>query len=54
MKSALRILPRAGFLLIAVGCLAAYAHFKAEGQSSASLASLVAAAGFGFAPGQLR
>ncbi|HEY8105655.1 MAG TPA: hypothetical protein VIE46_06080 [Gemmatimonadales bacterium] len=50
MKIALRILLHTGFLLIAVGCLAAYAHFKAEGQSGASLASLVAAAGFGFAP----
>lgn len=50
MKIAFRIFLHAGFLLIAVGCLAAYAHFKAEGQSSASLASLVAAAGFGFAP----
>jgi len=45
-----RILLHIGFLVIALGCLAAYAHFKAEGQSGASLASLVAAAVFGFAP----
>jgi hypothetical protein len=38
------------FLLIAVGCFAAYQHFKVEGQRSVALASLVAAAGFGFAP----
>jgi hypothetical protein len=47
---AARILLHSGFLLIAVGCFAAYEHFKAEGQSAASLASLAAAAGFGFAP----
>jgi hypothetical protein len=47
---AARILLHGGFLLIAVGCFAAYEHFKIEGQSGASLASLVAAAGFGFAP----
>jgi hypothetical protein len=38
------------FLLIAIGCFAAYQHFKVEGQSNVALASLVAAAGFGFAP----
>jgi hypothetical protein len=47
---ATRVLLHGGFLLIAVGCLAAYEHFKIEGHSGASLASLVAAAGFGFAP----
>jgi hypothetical protein len=47
---AARILLHGGLLLIAVGCLAAYEHFKVRGQSDASLASLVAAAGFGFAP----
>lgn len=47
---AARLLLHAGFLLIAFGCLAAYEHFKVEGRSDASLASLVAAAGFGFAP----
>ena len=45
-----RILLHAVFLLIALGCLAAYEHFKIRGQSGASLASLVAGAGFGFAP----
>jgi hypothetical protein len=39
-----------GFLLIAVGCLVAYEHFWSGGHSAASLASLMAAAGFGFAP----
>ena len=47
---AARVVLHAGFLLIAVGCLAAYEHFKVRGQSDAALASLVAAAGFGFAP----
>jgi len=47
---AARILLHGGFLLIAVGCFAAYDHFKIGGQPDASLASLVAAAGFGFAP----
>jgi hypothetical protein len=45
-----RILLHAVFLLIAVGCFAAYEHFKVAGRSDASLASLVAAAVFGFAP----
>ncbi len=39
-----------GSLVIAVGCLAAYEHYRAEGDAAASLVSLVAAAGFGFAP----
>lgn len=47
---AARFLLHGAFLLIAVGCFAAYEHFKIHGQSSASLASLVAAAIFGFAP----
>ena len=47
---AARMVLHGGFLLIAVGCFAAYEHFKIRGQSEASLASLVAAAGFGFAP----
>lgn len=38
------------FLLIAVGCFAAYGHFKLEGRSTASLVSLALAAVFGFAP----
>jgi len=47
---ALHILMHAGFLAIAVGLLALYAHFSAEGQSTASMASLIGAAGFGFLP----
>jgi hypothetical protein len=47
---AARLLLHGGFLLVAVVCFAAYAHFEAEGNTNASLASLVAAAGFGFAP----
>lgn len=47
---AARILLHAGFLVIAVCCLAAYEHFKLRGQSDWALASVVAAAGFGFAP----
>jgi hypothetical protein len=46
----LRLLMHGGFLLVAVGSLAAYEHFRVNGHSSAALASLVAAAGFGFAP----
>jgi hypothetical protein len=45
-----RLLLHGVFLLIAVGCFAAYLHFKVGGRSDAALASLVAAAGFGFAP----
>jgi hypothetical protein len=47
---ATRILIHAGFLVIAVGCFAAYEHFKVEGPSGVALAFLLAAAGFGFAP----
>jgi hypothetical protein len=47
---AARILLHVLALLIAIGCLAAYEHFKVERQSSAALASLVGAAVFGFAP----
>jgi hypothetical protein len=47
---ALRFLVHAGFLVIALACLAGYEHFAAEGQSSAAIVSLVAAAGFGFLP----
>ncbi len=46
----LRFFLHAGFLVTALGCLAAYEHFAAEGQSNASIVSLVAAAGFGFLP----
>ncbi|MGH7513514.1 MAG: hypothetical protein ACREOQ_11385 [Gemmatimonadales bacterium] len=45
-----RILLHVVFLLVAVGCLAAYEHFKAEGRSDAALASLVGAGLFGFMP----
>ena len=45
-----RILLHVGFLVIAVGCLAGYEHFKIAGQSGPSLACLVAAALFGFLP----
>jgi hypothetical protein len=38
------------FLVVALGCLATYAHFKAAGRSDLSIASLVAAAIIGFAP----
>jgi hypothetical protein len=47
---ATRILLHGGFLLISVGCLIAYEHFRAGGHSSASLVSLVAGAVLGFAP----
>ncbi len=47
---AARVLLHAGFLLIAIGCFAAYLHFHLEGRSTASLVSLAAAAVFGFAP----
>ncbi len=45
-----RILLHAGFLLIAIGCLAAYEHLNVEGYRTASFVSLAAAAAFGFAP----
>jgi hypothetical protein len=45
-----RVLLHVGFLVIALASFAAYAHFSVHGQSGASLACLVAAAGFGFAP----
>ena len=48
--AALRVLLHGAFLVIALACLAGYAHFAAEQQSTASLVSLVAAAGFGFLP----
>lgn len=47
---ATHILMHAGFLAIAVGLLALYAHFSAEGRSTVSMASLIGAAGFGFLP----
>ncbi len=45
-----RVLLHAGFLLVAAVAFAAYEHFKLHGESTQSLASLAAAAGFGFAP----
>jgi len=47
---AVKILLHGTFLLIAICCFVAYEHFKIEGHPDASLASLVAAAAFGFAP----
>jgi hypothetical protein len=38
------------FLLIAIGCLAGYEHFRVEGQTNVALGALVAAGLFGFAP----
>jgi len=46
----LRFFVHAGFLAVALACLAGYEHFAAEGQQNASIASLVAGAGFGFLP----
>jgi len=46
----IRVLRQAGFLVIAVGLLAAYEHFNAELSRTAAIVCLVAAAGFGFAP----
>lgn len=45
-----RTLLHAGFLVVAIGCLAAYEHFRAAGQSTAAMVSLIAGAVFGFAP----
>jgi hypothetical protein len=45
-----RILLHVVSLLIALGCLAAYEHFAAEGRSEAALASLVSGAVFAFLP----
>jgi hypothetical protein len=49
-RLAVRALLHVACLVVAVGGFAAYAHFKIEGSSTASLACLVAAAGFGFVP----
>ena len=48
--AAARALLHLVFLLIALGCLALYLHLEAEGHPDAALASLVAAALFGFMP----
>ncbi len=47
---ATKALIHGGFILIAVVAFVAYEHFKLQGQSTQSIASLIAAAGFGFAP----
>jgi hypothetical protein len=49
---ALKVLLHGAFLLVSIGCLALYEHFRVEGASSASIACLVAGAVFGFAPGR--
>ncbi len=46
----LRVLLHAGFLVIAIACLALFEHFQVAGNSTASIACLVAAAAFGFTP----
>jgi hypothetical protein len=45
-----RFLLHCVLLLVAIACFAAYQHLKVEGRSTAALASLAAAAVFGFAP----
>lgn len=47
---AARVLLHVGFLLIALGALAAYEHYSVAGKSGISYAFLAAAAGIGFAP----
>lgn len=47
---ALRVLLHVGLLVVALGCLGAYQHFKLAGASNAAWASLGGAALFGFAP----
>jgi hypothetical protein len=47
---AARILLHGVLLLISVGCLIAYEHFRAGGHSGAAVVSLVAGAVLGFAP----
>ena len=49
-SAAARALLHLLFLVIALACLAGYLHLKAEGHPDAALASLVAAALFGFMP----
>ena len=46
----LKLLLHVGALLVAVGCFAAYGHFKLEGRATASMVSLASAAVFGFIP----
>jgi hypothetical protein len=47
---AARILLHLGFLVVSVGCLVAYEHFRAAGSSGAAVASLGVGAVLGFAP----
>ena len=47
---AARVLLHGTLLLVSVGCLALYEHFRVEGASTASVACLVAGAVLGFAP----
>lgn len=47
---AFHIFTHAGFLAVAVGLLALYAHFSAQARPTASMVSLIGAAGFGFLP----
>ena len=47
---ALRVLVHVGLLVVALGCLGAYQHFKLAGASNAAWVSLGGAALFGFAP----
>lgn len=47
---AIRTLLHLAFLLIALGCLAAFEHFRIDGPAAAAWVSLAAGAGFGFMP----
>lgn len=47
---AVRIVVHAAALLVAIGCLAAYEHFRVGGRSTAAMTSLGAAGLFGFTP----
>lgn len=49
-RVALRLLLHLGFLVVSVGCLVSYEHFRAAGASGASVACLVVGAVLGFAP----
>src|SRR5579872_7408992 len=49
-RAGLRLMLHAGFLVIAIGCFAAWLHLSALGHSTASTISLVSAAVFGLAP----
>jgi len=49
-RVATRLLLHLAFLVVSIGCLVGYEHFRAGGQSGASIACLVAGAVLGFAP----